>query len=269
MANPFFKKNDRPTLRKPAKSLNNKGRIKIFLIFFAIIYILWLLFFSASFNIKNSLITGLERVDQAEIMDQIEAEKAGREIGVLSENNIFMFNSSSFKNKILDKYNFESLDIKKNYLKRELNIIIKERPCAFTWFENGNYYYIDTTGLIISEKNVIDITRDYLLFENKGEPLINGNKVVISPFYLSKAQEIFDKSTDLGYNLNIERFYVTNNINALNIKILDGPEIIFNINDSINQQLDRLRVLKDEKLKNEFFKLEYVDLRFNDKIYYK
>jgi len=55
----------------------------------------------------------------------------------------------------------------------------------------------------------------------------------------------------------------------LQIKLNGGPNIFFNIKDDLDKQLKKLSVIKQDK-GDEYFKgLEYIDLRYGDRAYFK
>ena len=56
---------------------------------------------------------------------------------------------------------------------------------------------------------------------------------------------------------------------TIKIKLIDGPGIYFNIDENLKQQLDKLLVIKNEKIKDDFLTKQYIDLRFGDSVYFR
>ena len=75
----------------------------------------------------------------------------------------------------------------------------------------------------------------------------------------------FKKQNDLI----LEKLIIDSEVDTIKVKILDGPEIYFNISEVLEKQFKKLIILKNERLKNEFNKKTYIDLRIGDSIYYR
>jgi hypothetical protein len=48
-----------------------------------------------------------------------------------------------------------------------------------------------------------------------------------------------------------------------------GPKVYFNIKNDLDKQVKKLAVIKCEKPEAEFKVLEYIDLRYGDRVYFK
>lgn len=109
----------------------------------------------------------------------------------------------------------------------------------------------------------------YFIIENKNkDSLIRSDKKIrLSESYLAF---IFNLNGELKlYNFELDRFIIADQYyNSVFAKILNGPQIYFNVNNSINDQLDNLMLVKNNKIKDNFNRLEYIDLRYGDTIYF-
>jgi len=83
-------------------------------------------------------------------------------------------------------------------------------------------------------------------------------------------QFIFNLSGELKlYSFELDRFIIADQYyNSVFAKIVDGPQIYFNVNNDVKAQLDNLILVKNNKIKDNFNRLEYIDLRYGDKIYF-
>ena len=57
--------------------------------------------------------------------------------------------------------------------------------------------------------------------------------------------------------------------NIIKVKILNGPEIFFSINNDIDMQMSKLLTTRQQKLKDSFFNKLYVNLSIGDSVYFK
>ena len=88
--------------------------------------------------------------------------------------------------------------------------------------------------------------------------------------YLKACLNLTKKAGESG--LEIDRICEVNKQeSSVNLNIINnGPEIFFNIEEDLGAQFKKLEVLISEKLKGDRLKkLEYIDLRFGEKVYYK
>ncbi|MFH1482541.1 MAG: hypothetical protein ABIE46_03405, partial [Patescibacteria group bacterium] len=62
---------------------------------------------------------------------------------------------------------------------------------------------------------------------------------------------------------------IDNEEGTIELKVVSGPIIYFNIKDDLLKQVSKLDVTISQKLKEEFIKKTYIDLRYGDKVYYR
>lgn len=109
----------------------------------------------------------------------------------------------------------------------------------------------------------------YFIIENKNKDSLirSDGKIRLNEDYLAF---IFNLSRELKlYNFTLDRFIIADQYyNSIFAKIVDGPQIYFNVNNKIKSQLDNLMLVKNDKIKDNFNRLEYIDLRYGDKIYF-
>ena len=122
---------------------------------------------------------------------------------------------------------------------------------------------LELISISLSEKE------KYFIIENKNnDSLIRSDgKIKLSENYLAF---IFNLNGELKlYNFKLDRFIIADQYyNSVFAKIADGPQIYFNVNNDIKGQLDNLMLVKNNKIKDNFNRLEYIDLRYGDKIYF-
>jgi cell division septal protein FtsQ len=146
LQNPFFKK------RNGAKD-NLARNIKLIIIGLVVFagLIIWVLFFSNLFLIKDIKINGLTRVSDFDVRTVTETQVNDGGGNFLSQKNLLLFNDNKLQEDLKSKYNFSEITIKKKIF-HELSIDIKEREYAYIWGESdGGYYYIDKEAYLIEK----------------------------------------------------------------------------------------------------------------------
>jgi hypothetical protein len=106
------------------------------------------------------------------------------------------------------------------------------------------------------------------LINNLSNAKIINNQIQADKALLATINVLWDKFKDLP-DFKIERFIIDNELNTVKIALLDGPQIYFNSSGDIDKQINKLQIIKTERLKLDFNKKQYLDLRIGDAVYYR
>lgn len=272
--NPFFRRQ-----KKISSGWSWKKRIVSVSIFMAGVILFWFFFYSDFFMITKIEINGLSRIPKDEIEKIILKQTRNKRFGVFAERNYFILDKQMLYDHLDYKYCFENISIKKK-LPKTIVATFKERPYAFIYSELEHFYYADSDGKIAKEVSPLDIKeKNYPLIYNESNNFIDDNYVgfdaqytnyVINLFHLFNTRErMFVISPENENDYVVEKFIFDKDLNSIKVKILNGPKIIFNIKKPAEEQLEKLRILIDQKVGGNFAKKEYFDLRYGDNIYYQ
>jgi cell division septal protein FtsQ len=261
LCNPFF--------RQPKKNLSRK-MVYLF-VFLTLIFagaLLWFFLACPLWQIKSFKIEGLTRINGEEIENRA-LEQMRMSAGLLFEqNNIYLFDKDKFKENILTTYNFSDLEIIKK-LPGTLLIKISERPYAFIFQQGSDYFYASRDAYIIPEAKVSDEDKTkYFILENKNtDNLVNSwGKISLSDAYLGFIFTLADY-LKISQEVEAEKYVIDVEFNTIKVKFKDGPLVYFNTRNEAIAQLERLILVKKEKIKDNFSKTNYIDLRYGDKIF--
>ncbi len=264
LENPFFR-------RKEKINKTNGLKIKIIstLIILLICVIFWGLYFSTFLKITEISIAGAGRVSNEVIYEFAEEQVRAKKFFILPQKNLFLFDRKKFSELLLQKYRFENVSVAKKW-PHKLEITIKEKPFVCVWNEKDKYYYADIDGFILEEINSWDVKKKKIpLIRNESEQKISNYEIQVDKEYLKYAQELFEKISDKSFGINTEKFIIDEDADTIKIKTEEGIKISFSTKRNFNEQIEKLLVVKREKLKDDFNNKEYIDLRFGDKVYYK
>jgi cell division septal protein FtsQ len=259
--NPFFR-------HKAPAPKSHTWRWKIILILAALIFLVWFIFAAPVWRLQDLKITGLTRVPNSEIEKIIYNQSLTKRWLGLVESNIFLFDSAAATKQIKTVYNLADLKITKS-LPHTLELLVSERPYAFIFQEGSAQYYASSDGYIIRQPAVaVSDTKKYFTLENKNAGTLIGSddKINISADYL---QFIFNLETTLSnhQDLPVERFIIDQEFNTIKVKFTNGPLVYFNIKDSADSQVNVLLLVKKEKIKDNFSKTNYIDLRYGNRVF--
>ena len=183
-----------------------------------------------------------------------------------------MFNKKAAEADLLANFNFSKIKISQK-LFHSISVDIEERPYAFIWQEKddqgaGQSYYSDSKGYIIrdSQVNPEDLKKFPIIENQTPGSLIENDYLKISPDYIAfifSLKTVTEKNPDN----QIERYLINQELNTVQVRFQNGLLAYFNIKDDVTKQLDKLLVVKKEKIKDNLDNINYVDLRYGDKVY--
>lgn len=261
LKNPFY--------RKKEKGRGSKFWKWLFVGSIAVLAsLIWFFLASPFWKIENVVVSGLTRMSDQEIKNLIFSRSENTRMLMFTESNYFLFQTESAKQEILDKYNFSDLSIKKK-LPRTIELKINERPYSFIYRQGSEHFYCSSEGYIIKEIPVSpeDFSK-YFILENKSDSVSIGekNKLNLKDDYLNFILNL--NSILLGYaDLPIEKFVIDQELNSVIVKFKDGPAVYFSTKNDGLEQVQNLALVKKEKIKDNFSKTNYIDLRYGSKIF--
>jgi len=247
----------------------------LFLVIIAAGAFFYFIFYSSYFSIKNIKISGLEKINESEIRDIINAQINSRRIFIFKQSNIFIFDEILIKNKIDSKYALNFLKVEKG-LPGNLNFEIQEKTPIIIWKTGDKYYFVDKDGIIIreilegeswdSETDRPESKMAVVFDENNENVAIKETILTVETVQaVAKLQNILFGIT----GLSISNFRTTKHGEAIKGLTNEGWETYFSATNDLNAQIEKLKLFLGEKKPEDRQSLEYVDLRFPDRIYYK
>jgi cell division septal protein FtsQ len=228
------------------------------LLFILIIGIVYLAFFSPLFQVKSVEINNLKYQNK----EKIEKKVSKYRNSFFLHNNLLSLSRSNLKKEINQISGIRDVNIIKRYPDR-LVIQVEERTPAFVWQVLDHKYLVDETGLIWADYD--DRFPDLLVvFDDKNLPTEIGKKPAPANFSLFVIGLNKDFSSMTGRK--IKKMEVVDTTSELKVQSDSTWYAYFDTNRSVKNELINLsRVLEETKKK----RLEYIDLRVENKIFYK
>lgn len=273
-----------PRLLELKKRRQRTILFKIFIFSFAfLIFFILLAFISRlnSLNITEIKIIGNKIVDTEILKTTVKQQIAGKYLWLFPKTNILIYPQNIIRNELQNKFkrlNNINFSIKNNQI---LEISVTEREAKYTWCGSSidlsveeKCYFMDENGYIFDEAPYFS-----------GEVYFKFYGLTIDDplgYYFSKQnfkQLVSFKDSIIGMGLKPTALYVKNNEEA-EIVLSKGnsaaaePKIIFKTNadfKNIEENLDAALHTEplQSKFKNKYSSLEYIDLRFGNKVYDK
>jgi len=263
LKNPFFHYHHK-TGKRPAFSLKCLLLASLVLIIFAV----WFFCAAPLWRIRNVQVIGLTRLGDGDLKNIIWSQAQGKRFGIFHQNNLFLFDKRSALKTIAQNYNFSSLIIKKIW-PGTIEMKISERPIAFIFQQGSQSIFSSATGDLIREVAVSEANRSqYWILDNQGpsDLVASNSQIGLDAANLSFMVELH---TRLGAYLDMpmDRLIINGDANSVEVKFINGPLVYFNTTLSAADQISRLLLVKKDKIKDNFNKVNYIDLRYGDRIF--
>ncbi|OGZ17935.1 MAG: hypothetical protein A2Z78_01885 [Candidatus Nealsonbacteria bacterium RBG_13_36_15] len=225
--------------------------------------IFYFLFFLETFQVKQTIITGENKVSKENIKLLTEKKLENRLL-FFKTKSIFLINTTEIKSDILDSFPQIAEVIARREIPDTIDINVTERSGLAVWCKKENCFLVDNKGVIFEKAPPEETDLPKIVDEQDRNSFNLGEKIIEEGVLKS----ILDIKINNNSGINIENFVILNS-ERLNIKIAEGWEIYFNLKEDISWQLTKLDlVLKEEISPERKGDLEYIDLRFS-RVYYK
>lgn len=239
------------------KSLNTFFYFLLLVLVGAVIY---LVLFSPYLKIKSISSSDLKYYDKAKI-DQL----VGRHQENLFNKNILTFSSSSLEKKIGESGGIKSVKVKKKYSSLSVFIELEEKRPVLTWETVGKKYLVDENGYITSEfeEKFKDLP---VVIDTKNLPVELKGQIGTAAF--SRFVDDLARDFNTYTSTKIIRTEVPEITSELKVTTEAGWYALFDTTRTAKGQLVNLgRIISETNSKKH--KLEYVDLRIDNRIFYK
>ncbi|HOZ36302.1 MAG TPA: cell division protein FtsQ/DivIB [bacterium] len=259
--------------RMPANRLERQIKKKKTVVFLrlgilAAIMVVGFFIYAPIFRIEKIVVSGINEADNL-ISVQLAVQKytAGFRFGIWPKNNILFLNKKGLVKFVEENALVQEVTISKKF--RILEIAGREKLPVLIWQEGEQHYYLDKNGWVMAAVDKEKIKYNLTMIKSStttavvvGAQIIDANSVSFIEAALEKL-----KARLGGWQ-----------IQKVEVKDFDGREINFYTNEGwyvilgrggdIDEALVNLNnFLRQEEIDSG--KLEYVDLRIPDKIFYK
>ena len=222
-------------------------------------------------NIQTIQVQGVNELREETIQFFIESQLDDGVVHLFSTKNELFLNRNALVTGLIDKFpRVKSVKIPFTKFSQKLIVYLEERTPEFLWCDNNEdnekCYVVDENGYIFASYD-IESSNDYIILRSK---LVSEN--------ILRATVTSTKNFE---NLKLVFKLIKNNLelNVASVDIDDSDGYVYldsglfvkvDLNFDINNQISNLETILDSnELKNSKESIEYIDLRFNNRVYYK
>lgn len=257
-----------PKRDRDEKRLFRKKIIIFLWILFLFLVLSYTLFFSPIFKIKEIKVSGNRAISNEEIRDSLDKFLKKKILIFFNKNNIFLVTEDGVEKVIFKDFpRVLSIKINKDIFKKTIDLKIVERKEAGI-FCKKECYYIDEDGVIFEEAPQTSGTLILVIKDNSEGEAEMGKSIVEEKFMA----ELIDLRSYLSSQLNLKVLdFTIESDDSGDFKINTNEEwyILLDRSRDLKNQLEALRLVLEEKIKEGRQKLEYIDLRIENRVYYK
>ncbi|MEI7513625.1 MAG: hypothetical protein WCJ74_03340 [bacterium] len=225
-------------------------------------------------QIRDINIEGTNIIDKKEIKEFVDASLSGNYLWVIPKSNTFLYSVKDLNNALVKKFpGIFSLNVGREGFKKVYIKIVERKPQAL-WCKNvedenpPDCYFVDTSGVVFAKApffsgNVYFVYKGDL---GKEDPL--GAQI----FTAQDFSEFEAFVTQVGKKLNISIVGVElKDQGDFDFLLSSGARIMLNKNISYDDMFNNMdAVLKSKEFSSSTINsLDYMDMRFGNKVYYK
>jgi cell division septal protein FtsQ len=230
--------------------------------------------FSNFLEINKISITGIEELNYNDVLDYTESLYGGKILKIIPRNNFIFISTGKIESKLYDHFKkIGQVEVKKVF-PNTLDINLIERKSILLWCSAGPCYFIDENGIAyqgadmdsdeVKGQNLVELS------DQSGTPVTIGEKIFDpqSVVLISGIKDKIKSETDIDVT---DQFETTSKMaEDFQAQTSDGTALIFSLTDDVDQQISNLKTFLEKEIEiDEIGKLEYIDLRAQDKVYYK
>ncbi len=239
----------------------------IFLVLAGFIYVL---FFADFFDVRLVAVIGSDNLPKTEISDKINTWLDERIWGIKRRDNYLVFPVEKLSGLLTNQFlKIKSVNIsKKSNHDFEVNVSEHQPDGIWCFAKNSKCFYYNTEGVAYEEVPDSEGFIFTKVVDSKNDNIQIGAKVALDLWLrdIKLAHDLLKKG-----ELNpIEVTIPENSINEFDIKVSQGWLIYFSTLTDISGQINALfSFLKNKLVADKQIDFQYIDLRIEDRIYYK
>lgn len=246
---------------------NNKSvlkKLKFFLLAILILIILFFIIFKTPlFKINKIIISGTTNVESVN-----QTEKEIKDYFKNNSNHILLLNSKELVEFIKQQIRLEKVVINKKFSDK---LIVKITPYipAILWQEGNNYFLIDSQGRVETQINLSQLEWELPIVTAATTTKVIIHQQLVNENFIGFIREFNKNFNKINLTFKIEK-YILPNLQGREVWAItnSGWKIILTTANNIQTSVDILKALIKEKF-TDSQPMEYVDLRLEEKVFYK
>jgi len=253
-----------------------KIRVAFLVVFsfaFSASFLAYALFFSGWFTIKEVQVNGNKEIREEEIKSIVDGYlNKTYLLGYIKPfSNILFSSSETLERSLSEKFKvIDRVDVNKNFFKKYLSVELDEKEAAGVWCkeDSGKCFFFDGNGVLFKAAPKFSGEAFLAIEDGRGRDFNLADAFDDRELFekVNLTRNILDELKVVGYS----GFFLPPGSFEFWVKTKEGWNIYLDKASDIPTQLVALKKFLDEKLPaSRRQTIEYVDLKINNRIYYK
>lgn len=225
------------------------------------------LFFLPFWKLRTVVAAGNYPFDAGHLRGAIEEQVGGNRFGVVPKSHFFLVRRKALERRLQEEFPLAQVRVVKDWSSRSLRIYGIERPLFGYYFSRGLAFVIDRRGHVLSaaEPSPEDARRALRIYD------LDLDIPTAPSTVLEDAALDFFSAIRTGKVANFvpKIWAFSKKDGSAEVTAEAGYRTIFNYRDAGEGQLAKLDQVLSHVVKTDLPKLDYIDLRFGEKVYYK
>ena len=260
--------------RSPLRTRRRNVRALIFfgalVLVAGIVYGVSVISYLPRFSIQAVEVEGAKAISASEISGFVRGELYDGTHPILSRSNIFLYPRAAIEKSVVDNFpRIRTVSISRpSPFAQTVTALVEEREAYARWCEGGDCYLIDDEGFIFSQASTsADTLRTSYIFTGTtgtttpsiGQRFLAGR--------IAGVLALLDRLGQAGFPA---QSVTVEGEQDFSIRLLQGFDIRTSFGEDVDSVVKNLQlVLSSDPLDGKASELEYVDLRFGNRVYYK
>jgi cell division septal protein FtsQ len=232
------------------------------------------LFFSSLLQIKSVIVDDLADLNSQDIIVTANDIMQQRYFNTWNKSNLILLNTGEIKKALLEKFKkIESVEITKKF-PDQLLISIKERESSLVFCSGDACFVIDRDGRAYAPANFQFPElgeQNLMILRDLSQKNISMNNIAIDENVINFMGNIKNKfNNDLSLDIKQEWSTPALISGDLRLETAEGWKIYLNLDISADKEIEMLKTTLNNSIdKTKRADLDYIDLRLDNKVYYK
>jgi hypothetical protein len=220
-------------------------------------------------QIKQVKVTGNVFVDSSEIQEKASTILSKKILGIIPKSNIFVFSKKELEQELKQNPAIVSLKIRKDFFDTlTIDIVEQEKEmlhCAS--IEKTECYYVNKTGFVYAKvEDIIIPEQEIIIYVESGRKQLK-DTIIEEKVYTDIV--LFVKNV-ARQEIKIREVYIKSD-NVIEFVTADRTRFITSIFDEFSKDFANLIALFEKQVitKEQLPQIDYIDLRFGNKVFYK
>ena len=240
--------------------------------------------YSNVFSITRVQVEGNQRVGEETVHSIVNNQLAHRRFLLFSQKNILFFKADAVAQQLEDIFLIDSVNIKRTGL-HSITVTIFEKTSGVVWAIGNDQWYLDQDGIAIDKLDPNDLviqsvtdgtdiirpeltSGNYpLIYDQSGSDVQIGSSATsdqLVHFMIGLSEALQQQTTIDVSHFTVERPYLP----EVAMITKDGFTVYFRVDDQPAAQVQTLQALLQQKIHDQR-NLQYIDLRFGERVFYK